>query len=100
MPKPRNAGRPRGSTPEAGDNHSDVAPEHRPDRCANCGRSASLVETKIGPHCKKCADRLPRHLRRLTPHKSSNISRGAAKQSLGDNQAVGNRRTRGKRRGR
>ena len=36
--------------------------------CRRCGRRlnrATVVETRVGPYCKKHADRLPPHLRRV-----------------------------------
>jgi recombinational DNA repair protein (RecF pathway) len=35
--------------------------------CARCGRTLNrntIVHTRVGPLCEKCADRLPPHLRR------------------------------------
>lgn len=45
--------------------------------CARCSKIARLVETKVGGFCKKCADKLPPHLRLSgAPRKSINIRKG------------------------
>lgn len=74
------AGNGRGRPTGRGGPYDVSSSDDTPRRCSKCRRpAAKLVDTKAGPCCKRCADHLPPHVRRVKQRKSPNIARGVAK---------------------